>query len=345
MNQLEGWLPIRVYWQHTRPMVDWGYLGDLQFTDPFFDQTVNRALSHPANLLFRHQTTLEVLEEQARTTPGLKPSGFIFHMSRCGSTLVSQMLAALPSNLVISEPRPIDAVLRSHFRDPRITEEQRVQWLQWLVSALGQRRRPEQQYFFIKFDCWHTLFLPLIRRAFPEVPWVFIYRQPLEVMMSQQTQRGAQMIPGVLEPGLFGWNLSEVSQMGLDEYGARTLAKICQAVLDENRNGTGGLLNYRQLPSAVWAELLQRWGIQCTAAEVEQMAQASRFNAKNPVSLFEDDTAAKNQKATDDLRALAAQWLDGVYQGLELRRNQQEESNSALPTAHGCAPMRTARYK
>jgi hypothetical protein len=331
MNQLEGWLPIRVYWQQSYPMVDWGYLGDLQFTDPFFDQTVNRALSHPANLLFRHQTTIKVLEEQAGTCPGLKPSGFIFHMSRCGSTLVSQMLAALASNLVISEARPLDAVLRAHYRDPRVTEEQRVRWLQWLVSALGQPRRPEQQHFFIKFDCWHSLFLPLIRRAFPEVPWVFIYRQPLEVMMSQQTHRGAQMIPGVLEPGLFGWSPSEASQMGLEEYGARTLARICQAALNENLSGTGRLLNYRQLPGAVWADLLPRWGIQCAPAQVELMVQASRFNAKNPVWLFEDDTAAKNQKATDDLRALAAQWLDGVYQGLELRRNQPEESNSSLP--------------
>jgi hypothetical protein len=320
MKQFVGWTPIRVYWQQGRPRVDWGYLGEALFTDPFFEQTIDQALAHPANLLFRRQTTMDALQERVEASPGLLPTAFVFHLSRCGSTLISQMLAGLPKNLVISEARPIDAVLRSHFRDPTITEEQRVKWLQWMVGALGQARRPEQQHLFIKFDCWHTLALPLIQRAFPGVPWIFLYRQPVEVLMSQQNHRGAQMLPGVLEPEWFGWTLAEAAEMGLQDYGARVLARICEAGLASAKGAKNRLLNYRQLPGAVWPALLQCWGGDCSTGEVDKMFEVSRFHAKNPVIRFEDDTAAKNGRATPEVRETAARWLDGIYQELEAQR-------------------------
>ena len=43
------------------------------------------------------------LLDQAAAEPGIDPTGFIFHLARCGSTLVSQMLAALPEHIVLSE--------------------------------------------------------------------------------------------------------------------------------------------------------------------------------------------------------------------------------------------------
>ena len=170
---------MRIYWRESRPIVDWGYLGAQRFTEPFFEETCRQCVRHPANLLFRHQTPLENLGEIVSTQPRARPTGFIFHMSRCGSTLICQMLAAAAKNIVISEATPIDSILRAHFRKANISDDQRVQWLQWLVGALGWQRHPEESNLFIKFDCWHTLFLPFIERAFPGVPWIFVYREPL----------------------------------------------------------------------------------------------------------------------------------------------------------------------
>src|ERR687886_1815554 len=87
-------------------------------------------------------------------------------------TLVSQMLAALPQNIVISEASPIDAVLRSKYRDPAISDAQRVEWLRGIVSAYGRPRDSREKCFFIKLDSWHTMFMNLIQRAFPDVPWI-----------------------------------------------------------------------------------------------------------------------------------------------------------------------------
>lgn len=313
-------------------MVDWGHLGARRFTEPFFAQTINSCVQHPADLLFRHQTRLDDLGDIAATQPGVRPTGFIFHMSRCGSTLLTQMLAAAPANIVISEAGPIDDVLRGHFRNPGITEEQRVQWLQWLISVLAWRRDPTQKNFFIKFDCWHVMLLPLIQRAFPGVPWIFLYREPLEVMASANNQLGGQMIPGVLQPALFGWDAAEVGRMQLFEYVARVLAKLCEAAHTQARAGNGKLVNYRQLPTSVWPALKDYWRVEFSADETARMLGAAQLNAKNPFLPFEPDSQAKRDSASAEFRALTQQWLDGVYQQLEVQRQ-------ALGFAGGVRPI------
>ena len=314
---------MRIYWRDSLPMVDWGYLGRRRFTDPFFTQTINPCVRHPADLLFRHQTPLEKLGEMASEQPGLRPTGFIFHMSRCGSTLLSQMLAALPENIVLSEAGPIDDILRAHFRNPGVTEEQRVKWLQWLVAVLAWRRHPAERNVFIKFDCWHVMYLPLIQRAFPGVPWIFLYREPIEVMASAQKQLGGQMIPGVLAPGLFGWDPATVAGMTLYEYAARVLAKLCESALARAQAGEGKLVNYRQLPASIWPALMEYWKVKFSAEETTHMLDAARLDAKNPVLPFEADSQAKRDSATAETRALTQQWLDGVYHRLEAQRQAQ----------------------
>ena len=319
-RDFSGWLPMRIYWNDRQPMVDWGYLGNRRFTEPFFSQTTDQCVRHPADFLFRHQTPLAQLGEIAGAQPELPPTGFIFHMSRCGSTLISQKLAAARANVVLSEPAPIDGVLRARFHDPGLGEDVIVQWLQWVVAALSWRRHPEEENVFIKFDCWHTLFLPLIQRAFPAVPWIFLYREPLEVMASHLKQRGAQMIPGALEPEIFGWDSATVGQMAPNEYGAGALAKICAAALDGGQRETGKLVNYRQLPDAVWPALTRFWNVQVSPDDAERMAAAAQANAKNPSLPFTADSQAKRDSVPEAVRTLTRQWLESVYQELESQR-------------------------
>jgi hypothetical protein len=325
MKDFTGWMPIRVNWTPEGLKVDWGCLGDLRFTDPFFEQTVGKCLRHPANLLFRQETHMAALAELNESSPGLPPAGFIFHASRCGSTLIAQMLAALPENVVISEASPIDGILRSHLRDPGITEEERILWLRGLLNALGQRRHREEKSMFVKFDSWHTLFLPLIQRAFPAVPWIFVYREPVEVLLSHSRQMGGQMIPGVLEPALFGWDEPSVQRMSLGEYGGRVLARICEAALEQARTGRGRLVNYRQLPAVVWPSLMRYWGADCLGQAPESVARVCRFHAKNPALPFAADTQAEHHAAPEGMRQFARHWLDGVYQQLEAQRLAQAQ--------------------
>jgi hypothetical protein len=308
---LDRWVPFRLLSREGEPWIDWVHLDDTRFTDSFFEQTIQHCLRHPANALFRHQTPLSTLGDLYRQRRGLAPTGFIFHWSRCGSTLVSQMLASLEHAIVISEARPIDAVLRAN-----APERERVEWLRWMVNALAQPWHGER-HFFIKFDAWHVLHLPLLLRAFPEVPWIFLYRDPIEIMVSQERQRGVQMLPHALDPVLFGLDRQEAWMTRLDEYGARVLARMAQAAVQFHHSGRSRFVNFCELPGVVWESLLAFFGVECSGSDLAALQRAAQFDAKRPALHFESDVAAKQNAASEELRALAARWVQPVYEQLE----------------------------
>ena len=138
-------------------------------------------------------------------------------------------------------------------------------------SALGQPRHGETHYF-IKLDCWHTAALPLFRHAFPDVPWVFLYREPVEVLMSQLTMPGTQMVPGLLGPDVLGLE-SSYDPTNLPDYYARALAKVCEPAARHVGDGKGLLINYRQLPQAVFTTILPHFGFAMNDADRERHAE------------------------------------------------------------------------
>jgi len=107
LDQEEDWIPYRGVWEQQRPWIDWCYLGGARFTEPFFQDSISSALRRPFSAAFLRRTAIE---EQAGWPD---PAGLIFHMSRCGSTLVAQMLKTLSGVTVFSEAPPVDAVVRA----------------------------------------------------------------------------------------------------------------------------------------------------------------------------------------------------------------------------------------
>jgi hypothetical protein len=313
---LEGWVPIGIDWKASRPEVDWCHLGEERFTDPFFDQTIGRRLRDPFPLLFRHRTPLDVLADRSERYPGVPPAGFIFHMSRCGSTLIAQMLAALPQTVVISEAEPINSIIRA----PGIDNERKAAWLRGMVAALGQPRRGVERHLIIKFDSWNTLDLPLIRRAFPNVPWVFSYRNPVEVLVSQMRQRAVYMIPGLLGSEVADPAAALEALTNPEEHCSKVLASFCRAALEQHRHDPGLLVNYSELPGAVEARLLGAFGIVASHQDIIIMQSATQFNAKNPCMPFENDTEGKERAATEKIRQMADRWIGPHYDDLETCR-------------------------
>jgi hypothetical protein len=302
----EGWTPIRVH-EREEVTVEWCWLDGVAFDEPFFVQTIERAVRTPFSLLFRRETPIGVLEA---VEPGLEPSGFVFHGSRCGSTLVSQMLASSSRNLVLSEPPPVDQVLRA-----RAPEADRVRWLKGIVSALGQRRREPEQAYVVKFDAWSTCDLGLVRHAFPDVPWVFVFREPVQVLVSQFRQRGAHMVPGAIDPALFGISQDEVIRIAPEEYCARVLAAIYGSAL-EHRDGRALFVDYAELPDAVFQRILDAFGLDCDEGELAGMRAVTGLDAKNPHLLFTPDSEAKELGATPALRDAAERFVRPLYEEL-----------------------------
>jgi len=310
-----GWLPARAFWQGEELYVGWSYFGDLPLVEPFFEDSLRRAMESPFNLLFQYATPIARLPDWLAARPGLSPRGFIFHMSRCGSTLVTQMLAALPHNLVLSEAPPLDEVVQARARKAGVNEDQQVLWLAWIMSALAQPRRGEQA-LFVKLDSWHTLALPLFRRAFPSVPWVFLYRDPVEVLVSQMEAPGIHTVP-TLRGAHILWTDAPFEPHRREDYCARILARICEPVAAHAREGGGRLINYRELPAATWTSILPHFGIAVSARDRAVMAKAARYDAKIPGMAFTPDVEDKQAAATPAVRSAAQERLGNLYTQFE----------------------------
>jgi hypothetical protein len=308
------WLPIRADWLDGQLYVRWSYFGKLPLREPFFEGSVQHCFLKPFNRLFGHATPISKVADWLTAHPGLPPRGFIFHMSRCGSTLVSQMLAASDRNLVVSEASPVDAVVRAKDIRPDLGDDQHAQWLTSIIAALGQSRCRERN-FFIRMVSSHSLALPLFRRAFPSVPWIFLYRDPVEVLVSHLHSPSMTTPAGNLA-GLGGKNRMGVSPESI----ARDLAKICTSAARRYREGGGLLVNYRELPDALWSRILPHFGVSCDKSDRAAMAAVARYDAKAPSFVFAPDVEGKQQAATASIRAVASKHLGEVYRRLEALR-------------------------
>jgi len=104
-----------------------------------------------------------------------------------------------------------------------------------------------------------------------------------------------------------------------EEYCARVLAAICQAGLEHHAND-GLLINYDQLPDAVWTSISKFFGLNFTEAEMQIIKDVAELDAKNAALVFQNDSAKKQEKATERIREAANRWLYPLYEELEGRR-------------------------
>lgn len=306
---LRGWYPLYLErgdaFAHA-PMC-WRDLGDTAFSDAFFVNTLARQPHEERRVCRTPLAALSTLGDC------LAPAAFIFHVSRCGSTLLSQLLASLPQCIVMSEPPVIDSLLRLHHDSGDAAAS--VALLRQAILALGQRRSGAQTHLVVKLDCWHIHSLDLLRQAFPATPCLFVYREPLAVLASHQRQRGPQMVPGMLHPAQLPLPAHQLAPGDLDAYAGLVLASLFDAAQPHASAGQLQLINYSQLPDILFSDLLPRLGIAPTAAQWEAMRARGGVHAKYGTAYHGDPP----MPAAGGLAAIAAPVQPG-YLALEALR-------------------------
>ena len=175
----------------------------------------------------------------------------------------------------------------------------------------------------VKFDPSHALQLPLVRRAFPEVPWIFVYREPVEVLVALGGMPGGRLVPGVLDPCLLGLDALEIPQMPPEEYHARVLARICGCALAHHDRRLARVVDHKDLPGWVWTELPALFGLPCDAQEQGAMRARAGFDAKSPQARFVEDSASKRREASARMREASERWLRASHDALTALRRAQ----------------------
>ncbi len=316
----ERWLPIRLFVKDNTAWVDWCFRGDTALRAPFFQDDAHRLFRLPFNLAFRRYTPISEMVEWANRSAGkvrVAPlRTLVSHVSRCGSTLVGQMLAHQPTHVVMSEPPMLDMLINIRHRLPHISHEQQVEWLRALVYALGQIPA-QQHHLVIKLDAWHIIEHELIAAAFPGVPWLFLYRDPVEVAASQFAERASYMVPGMVSAIT---RLSDAQRMlgvSVEEHIASVLGRFFEAGARVCERGGALAVNYQSLPSALWGKLSGTLGLLPDAATMASLQASAGRDAKTPQMLFEPDSARKQNAVSAELRTAVMARCGDAYRRLQ----------------------------
>lgn len=307
-------VPVGIRWVDSRPIVEWWELGTEQFIYPFFSQTLDRVrLNGGPRSSF--VTGIDSLASLVNPEACVDVKGFIFHMSRCGSTLVSRMLAQSPQILVLGQPNLVADLLDS---PPGFDEVRLSRWLRDLVSVLIQQCATGQEYYIVKWTSYLALRLDLFRTAFPECKWAFVYRDPVEVMVSviDNANDFLKMKQDPMKAGKWlGITADEILSMSIEEYVAWILGAICNKVGDAVAQGEPGealMIDYRGLPEAVMQCVAPHFGIHLNDQEKQAMYSISQFYSKDVhLSLFHADSVQKQQRASTAIREAAVSRVMG----------------------------------
>lgn len=310
-----NWVPLNTFSDDEGTIVEWWHVGDTRFDAPFFDDTAHAIRAARAGNARVRRIPLQALSDCPAFNDTLPPSGFVFHMSRCGSTLVSQMLAACTSNIVIAEAPPIDAAIRAQAAAAPVPPATRSLWIRRMIQALGRRRFGNEKNYFIKFDSWHMLYMDRIREAFPDVPWIFLYRQPMDVLRSHTRMPGYQMVPGVLDAADLGLDEEPLAPGDLRGYMVAVLRAICEAASRNYRPDQARLVNYAALPEAFFEQVTKLFGTDFNADELSAMEARAAFDSKSGYKPFQPDD--EPLVLPEELPDLVEEKLMPLYRRLE----------------------------
>ncbi len=288
----------------------WGDMGDAPLTDSFYKLSMDHAAgsAYGAARFRTEQDTLKLVANE----PDLLPfSGVVFHMARTGSTLVHRLFSKIGRVQSLSEIALLDKAMSVTESWP---DDERNDVLHDLVAAFRRPRRPNERQFITKMtDAGASIRLPLFRQAFPEVPWIFVYREPIEVMVSvlskpsgnidgwyrNRTQAATRLqMPQLSSPSMWP-----------EEFMARTLRRFCSAAVGAAKSTPPGkflAVPYSRLPDAIWETIAPHFGVALSDKDVDVMRAEARYSAKatGPVE-FKSDSELKRAQATPYMVRLA----------------------------------------
>jgi len=254
----------------------------------------------------------------------VEPTAFIFHLSRCGSTLVSQLLSLDEQHIVLPEVPFFDELLRSHFKIPATDNTRADGWLTAAVCFYGQQRTGKEKRLFIKTDCWHIFYYERLRKIYPDVPIILLYRSPDEVLRSQQKKRGMQAVPGIVEPEVMGIKQEDINYTDFDHYFSMVMEKILEKFSQIGELDPLALLvNYNEGIIPVVKQLAAHCGMQLEEELLARMNDRSRYHAKFPEQSFAGDELPDNMPGYLDP---CMQW----YQQLEKQRLLQRSQDKPV---------------
>jgi hypothetical protein len=302
MNDLPGKLANWIPWRLSGTLCTWMYLGNKKIIEPFFNDTISVCRNLNENRKpYKVVSDLDIMAEWAEDINAIAPSAVIFHVSRCGSTLLSQLLVLEEQNIMLSEVPFFDELLRLRYRD--FAGIKTIDnYLSAAIKFYGQKRNEKENNLFIKTDSWHLHFYEQVRNLFPFTPFILLYRNPGEVILSHQKQRGMQSVPGMIEPKVFGFSTEQIKETNLDAYMINVLESYFIKMIEIAETDKNVLLfDYKEGMLNILKNITGALHLNITKETESLLNERIRFHAKHPQQLFAEhhkELSEKNSMAS-----------------------------------------------
>ena len=327
LGRHQGLLPVELHCDARE--ITWLDFGNMQLRETFFEISAEELLADNTNALSMI-TDFEVLERSDLYSDALSPAGFIFHVGRCGSTLLAKVLSRPDRHIVIKEAEPLQQVLGVEFEE--VFSDNRSRYFQSLLNIYGHRRLPVHERFFVKFSSNHVKRLALIRRLYPSVPWLFLYRNPYEIIPTSLEGpawfiRNKNTAEGAFEAGLL---IEAVEQMSDLEFSVQVESSTLRIAI-ENTCDHCLFVDYTQLRPENLPKILRFFGLDVTKEEYDEMdAQFGIYSKSDGESVpFVPDSAAKRDKVTDEIGKAIDNELWGLYLALQNSKRNLDQAFGA----------------
>ena len=321
-----GWLPIEIGLdaESRKAVVRWLEFGSAKLAEPFFAQTVERLrqASPPAK---ETRSNLETLLNIGETLSPVTPSGFIFHVSRCGSTLISNALKTSERAVVVSEAPPLAILLHpdscAFDSSAESWDETRQALFRAQIALFAHYRSESAAPLVIKFPSWNILFWSTVRSYWPDVPGIVIIRDPVEVMTGNLSDGGWMEFKKspALARRLFGWENAprSVEEMPDAEFAGRVLRRFYTCAREMADQGYR-IVDYRDIDVKQIQSTARFFKIEPPASPspIEQILRVYSKDA-GQVQPFQPDSLRKQKLATGLIRSSARQWATAAYRDLK----------------------------
>jgi hypothetical protein len=241
--------------------------------------------------------------------------------------MLANALKCLDGSIVVSEASSIDKLVARFITDAVDDRKKQVLYsvvLRGVVQALGQRHYGGERRFFVKFSCCSTAQLERIQRIWPDVPWVFLYREPVETIVSNLNTMPEWLVDPdrrVLST-ITGVAIEEINLMSAEELCARSIGRF-YFVAQRLANEKSLLLNYSQLSISTLLQVLQFFLVDPTPKEIEAIERTSQLYSKDiDISRsFVRDSEHKRNTASSLMNEMAQAWSNQSYGMLENKRH------------------------
>eukprot|EP00752_Nemacystus_decipiens_P003907 g3584.t1 len=327
-----------------------------------FHQRTSGCLDDPSlTRTYRLSSLKRLLEENPDEF--MDPTGFIYHETRCGSTLSANMMAAVPSNIVHSETPPPIAVLNLCAGAGKCRNGMGEELVRTVFRLMGPVQDGHTNLFF-KFQS--SKFVGAIEAAWPETKWIYLFRDPLEVMASnlkgawrKQGQKqsnvttpvynlGGPCVRGV-KPKKTAGKSKAPSPEALVTACAKQLESLNEVALKQIEDGSpnGLAVEYRQLPEVMTEYVYPEWFGMGTTEEDRSdfkkwMEPVTHVYSKGMATLAEGavskeyeqgmDLQVKEEGSDENMRAAAATMCDNYRALVDLQRWRKPHQGNTMGT-------------